>query len=311
MTVVPNVNEVLEKAGRALLAQHDSLCSRLLQIPGQRAMTYREDVIEGHRIGKPRFDPPMLLWEVDLLASLRDHLQAIWNFLKAYSYWFDPSIKELLERDSRRESKASVIFLLERDVWATDEVYGDYLIEEISNRIQVSYFRREKRRVTHDLGIMTDPDIKNWILQDAKHQIKDQFTHLWEKLRSEILTCMEESFHKLQSKVATRKDIVKQFEVCKKIKPVSPEAALLQLGRVAEWWLLHALGYAARGDYVDIIRLGETSGILNKNQSKLFSEIRSSYNSLKHDTRFLLELSVLDVLLEKFEEFINIHNKNG
>jgi hypothetical protein len=308
MIMVLNSDETLEKIGKELLGQHDSLCPRLLHVPDQRTMVYREDVIDGRRIGKPRFDPPMLSWGAELLASLRDHLQAIWNYLQAHSYWFDPSIKELLVRDSRRESKASVIFLLERDVWATDEVYGDYLIEEISNSIRVSYFRREQRRKTRELGPLTNSKLKEWILDDAKNQIKDQFTHLWEKLRTEIQTSMEEGFHKLPSKVATRDDIIAQFKACEQIKSISPEAALLQLGRVAEWWLLHTLGHVTRRDYADLVRLAETAGFLNKNQARLFAEVRSTYNSLKHDTRFILEPSVLDGLLVKFEKFINVRD---
>jgi len=305
--LISSTEETLEKIGNNLLERHDSLFTQLLQIPNQRGMVYREEIIDDRRLGKPRFDPPQFSWDVDLLTSFRDHLQAIWNFLQAHSYWFDPSIKALLERESRRESKASIIFLLERDVWGTEEVFGDYLIEEFSNRIQVSYFRREQRRKTHELGVITDDELKEWILEDAKRQIKDQFTYLWDKLKTEIQTCIEERFHKLPSTIVTRDDIITQFESCEQIKSISPEACLLQLGRVAEWWLLLALGYKYRSDYQDLIRLGETSGILNKNQSRLFVEIRSSYNSLKHDTRFLLEPSVLDGLLDKFEKFINVH----
>nr|MDO8117232.1 hypothetical protein [Candidatus Sigynarchaeota archaeon] len=151
---------------------------------------------------------------------------------------------------------------------------------------------------------MTYDEIKQWIVADAKQQVKDQFTHLWDKLRIEIQTCLAEGFCKIPRDVATPEDIIKQFDACNQIKAISPEIALLQLGRVAEWYLLQALGHASRGDLYDLVRLGETAGLLNKNQAKLFGDIRTMYNALKHDTRFVLDSSILDGLVAKFEMFV-------
>jgi len=96
------------------------------------------------KVGKPRFNDPKYQWSTSLLVDVRDHLQNIWNFFDRYSYWFDDTLIPLLNTDERRMSKKSIIFLLEDDMWCTDEVYGKYLIEENQDCITISYSRREK-----------------------------------------------------------------------------------------------------------------------------------------------------------------------
>lgn len=62
----------------------------------------------------------------------------------------------LISYSKRSESKNSIIFLLERDIWETDEVYGDYLIEKIENYTKISYFRFDKKIKSFEIDTIED-----------------------------------------------------------------------------------------------------------------------------------------------------------
>ena len=131
--------------GKTLLDNHNMLYEQLIKIPEKREIIYIEEMEGGVKVGKPRFKNPKYQWSMSLLVDVRDQLQNIWNFFDRYSYWFDDTLIPLLNTDERRMSKKSIIFLLEEDVWRTDEVYGKYLIEESQNGIIISYSRRERK----------------------------------------------------------------------------------------------------------------------------------------------------------------------
>ncbi len=115
----------IKSEGQILLDFHKLLYEQLIEIPENREMTYVEEIKKGIKVGKPRFKNPKYQWSKNLLVDLRDHLQNIWNFFDKYSYWFDDTLLPLLNTNERRVSKKSIIFLLEEDVWSTDEVYGE------------------------------------------------------------------------------------------------------------------------------------------------------------------------------------------
>ena len=117
----------IKSEGKTLLENHKKLYKQLIEIPEKREMLYNEEIEEGVKIGNPRFKSPKYQWSTSLLVDLRDHLQNIWNFFDRYSYWFDDTLIPLLDTNERRVLKKSIIFLLEEDVWCTDEVYGKYL----------------------------------------------------------------------------------------------------------------------------------------------------------------------------------------
>ena len=144
------LSEILEE-GNFLLKQHQNLFSKLSEIPGTRDMTFRIDIIDGLKIGKPRFRKRYLLWSNELFAELRDHLEDTWTFFNTYSHWIDDTIMSILTYKNRRESRRSVIFLLESDVWETNEVFGDYLIEKGVQRTILSYYRFDKKFKTFEI----------------------------------------------------------------------------------------------------------------------------------------------------------------
>lgn len=290
----------IKTQGQKLLDLHSNLYYKLIKIPENRKMIYREEFENGKKFGLPRFKPEKYEWPQELLKKIRDHLQNIHKFFDTYSYWYDNTIIPLIDYRYRRESKKSIIFLLENDVWETDEVYGKYLIEKSQNETIVSYYRRDKRIKEFPLKTTNDSEIKEWICRNAIKQIKEQFEFSWIKLETEINVCIKEKFQREPKLTLTSNYLRDQLEKTKKISKEWSEAALLNLGRIAEIWLLIALGYNNTPKFEDIIRTAEVEGIIDKHDAKLLRKIKTNYNDLKHKAYCKIERDNISNLIIKF-----------
>jgi len=124
------------------------------------------------------------------------------------------------------------------DIWQTDEVYGDYLIEKETEKTKISYTRFGKKYGEATLYTKDNNEIKDWICKDSIKQIQLQFTHLWEKLKKELDVCMEEKFRKRPKITLSPTYLQEQIDKTKSSIDAWPESALLNLGRVLEIWLL-------------------------------------------------------------------------
>ena len=295
----------IKSEGKAILETHMELYEQLIKIPNNREMTYVEEIKEDIKIGKPRFKNPKYQWSKNLLVDLRDHLQNIWNFFEKYSYWFDDTLIPLLDTNERRVSKKSIIFLLEEDVWSTDEVYGKYLIEDNKAGLSISYSRRERKIQQINLEVKDVSEIKEWICKDAIRQIQKQFEFLWNKLEIEIQACIDEIFHKppkftlkpdcLQDQLNKTIDIAEQWA----------EAGLLNLGRIIEHWLLNKLGMKSLSHFFDLIREAEIASLIDKNEVKLLRNIRTNYNNLKHKSYYKIENEDVKAMIENFTKLFH------
>ncbi|MHA1248661.1 MAG: hypothetical protein ACTSRP_01585 [Candidatus Helarchaeota archaeon] len=294
--------------GRKLLEEHHSLFKELIKIPDKREVIYREEIKPIGKIGKPRFKNPKYKWEKNLLVRLRNHLQNIWNFFEKYSFWFDDTIIPLLHTDKRRVSKKSIIFLLENDVWNTDEIYGDYLIEIKENNTIISYYRRNRKIREFRLKTMNDLQIQEWICRDAVRQIKKQFKYLWRKLESEIDVCINEFYYREPKLRVSSKYLIDQLKKANDIVDQWPEAALFSLGRILELWLLINLD-ERNSQFNDLIRRAEINGIIGKNERKFLERIRVNYNDLKHNLYYKVKVDTIKNLIRGFNEFFSIKNK--
>jgi len=294
------LNLDIKSEGKVLLETHKELYEQLIEIPENREMTYVEEIKEEVKIGKPRFKNPKYQWSKNLLVNLRDHLQNIWNFFEKYSYWFDDTLIPLLDTNERRVSKKSIIFLLEEDVWSTDEVYGKYLIEDSKAGLSISYSRREKRIKQITLKTKEESEIREWICKDAIRQIQNQFEFLWNKLEIEIQVCIEEIFHKLQKFALKPNYLQDQLDKTIEISEQWAEAGLLNLGRIVEHWLLNKLGMKSAPLFFDLIREAEISGLIDKNEIKLLRNIRTNYNDLKHKIYYKIDLEDIKLMVKNF-----------
>ncbi|MHA1385380.1 MAG: hypothetical protein ACTSR3_16630 [Candidatus Helarchaeota archaeon] len=298
----------LKQDGEELLKVHSQLHDLLIMIPDKREIIYHKDYKKGYRIGKPRFKNPKYNWPSDLLKTLHDHLQNVWNFFEKYSYWFDDTILPLIHYKERRLSKKSIIYLLEEDIWKTDEIFGDYLIEQNQDETIISYFRRDRKIKKFTLKTLEDPKIKEWICRDAVKQIKDQFEFLWTKLETEIKVCVEEKFHWQPKLIITSDYLKNQLKITKKNSKNWPEAALLSLGRIIEIWLRIALGKKEEISLrdIDILREAEICGIINKHGRRLLSKIRRHYNGVKHKIYYKIDKDLISNLIEEFSNSVII-----
>ena len=217
----------IKSEGQALLRSHNELYEKLFEIPKNRKMIYIEEIEKSFKIGKPRFKKPKYQWSKNILVSLRNHLQTIWKFFNKYSYWFDDTLIPLLETNERRASKKSIIFLLEEDVWNTDEIYGKYIIEESQDEISISYSRRNRKIKQIILKTKEKSKIREWICKDAIQQIQNQFNFLWKKLETEIQVCIEEIYHKPPKFTLEPNYLMDQLDKTKVISEQWAEAGLL------------------------------------------------------------------------------------
>ena len=298
-------NDILEE-GNSLLKKHRILFKKLIQIPETREIMFRIDIEENLNIGKPRFKNRHYSWPKDLLKDLRDHLEDIWNYFDKYSHWIDNSLMSLISYTKRNESKKSIIFLLEKDIWETTEVYGDYLIEKREDHSVVSYRRFDKKIISFIINTIKDLEIEAWIRKDAIKQIKEQFYYLWIKIETEINICIEEKYHKEPKLLISSNYLIEQLKKTKEIVENWPEAALLNLGRICEMWLLILLDKESSGFNEDSLKLAERNNIIDKDEFKFMKKIRRNYNDLKHKRYYKVDKSLIFSFILDFSKFFKI-----
>ena len=68
-----------------------------------------------------------------------------------------------------------------------------------------------------------------------------------------------------------------------------PEAALLNLGRICEMWLLIMLDKESSGFNEDSLKLAERNNIIDKDEFKFLKKIRRNYNDLKHKRYYKID----------------------
>jgi len=293
----------LKEEGQELLEAHEKLYTDLKEIPSSRELTFRVDIEENLRIGKPRFAKRYLQWPKELYGKLRDHLQDVWKFFDKYSHWVDSSLMALISYAKTMESKKSIIFLLEHDVWETNEVYGDYLIEKYEKHSKISHYRFSKKLLTFDLETVQDNSIEEWIRKDAIKQIEKQFNYLWSTIETEIKVCIEEKYHKEPKLLLSSHYLSEQLQKIKNIVEDWPEAALLNLGRICEMWVLIQLKKDSSGFGEDSLMLAERKNIISKDEFKFLKKIRRNYNDLKHKRYYSIDMSLITKFITDFSNF--------
>jgi len=107
-------------------------------------------------------------------------------YLKKYSPENFANLSDIIDITSN--NKKSILFLLEKDVYQTDEVYGEYLVEKHTDHYEIYYHRwKEKKKKLQDQEFTTD--LKRFINQDAILQIQTRLDQLWDTLEYEIERC--------------------------------------------------------------------------------------------------------------------------
>jgi hypothetical protein len=283
-----------------LLKEHNELFFELIKIPEQREISFKIDEVDGNKIGKPRFNNPEYSWPSDLLLRLKMHLETIFNFFETYSYWFDDTIKPLLVYDNNKITKKSIIYLLQSDIWETDEVYGNYLIEKSLSKYSISYFHIDRKIKTFVPNINSLTELEHWICIDAKKQIIDQFSFLWNYLQVEIEFCAKQDYFNIPGEFLTSDYIINQNRKIAQIINEYPEYALLNLGRIAELYLLQLLKLLIKPKDVNLAWKARNNGLLTNQQASIFESIRKEHNLLKHSLNYSINIAKLGHLWNNF-----------
>jgi len=300
------MQEELVKLGNELLEKHKKLEGKLREIPYKREMRVNFNKENSLCIAKPRFTEPKYSWPKTLLELLLNHLQEIWDFLQKYHYYFDEKVISFIHKDYRRSRKDSIIFLLERDVWETDEVYGNYLVERKKDKIIVSYYRREERRKTYELDLMPKEELEKWIMDDAKNQIISTFDYKWGLLETEIDTCVNGLHIREITEPLNHEDLISQTKKIDELLKVDTIASMLSLGRVSELWCIHLLNQKKKEINQNLIQDLVQRKIIDKHQERLLNQIRIQYNSTKHKLDFRLKKKEVVSLYKDFCELIDL-----
>jgi hypothetical protein len=301
-----NHKPTISERGNQLLLRHNRIYQQLKLIPDHRIMIFREEYEGDLRFGKPRFVDPNYKWDQTLLRTLQVHLNQLWQFFYDYNYYLDESLMHLISKKLRKKSKKSIIFLLENDIWCTDEVYGKYLIEKETDRTTLSYYRFNTKLKAFHIPTTKETELQEWIINDARRQVKEQFKESWSKLKDAIKECMREKYL-FEPKIYVSDDYLKeQIKLTAKTAEAWPEGAILSLGRIGEILLLKLLGKRRKELKEDLIDTAYLAGKIQAHQKKILIKIRAEYNLVKHNPFKKSDVSITKDLIEQFQKVIKI-----
>ena len=187
----------------------------LLKIPEQRKLKCPFKQIEESPpkfIYKPRFVLTHEMITQNVKIELLKIIDDIHVYLKQYSTDNFVNLKDLIDTDP--ENKNSMIFLLENDVYKTDYIYGEYLVEVKEDYYEISYYRRDKKVLILPNQPKTT-DLEDFIKNDAIKQIQTQFIKLWSVIENEIERCKNQYLSKLEIEKEEEVKLIKQLLVHK------------------------------------------------------------------------------------------------
>ena len=275
----------------------------LREIPAQRHIICRIEEfrdLDSKFIYKPRFNPQFKLVDKPLKSNFNKLLADINNYLKEYSPDEFKNLEHIFKGDLY--NKKSITFLLENDVWATDEVYGDYLVEKFKDHYEIFYYRW-KRKIKQLENQDLLPDITNYIMKDAIIQIQTQFDKIWECLEVEIEKSLQ-NYESLKNRYAGfKKNITleEMLEVGKKYLNINIFLSVFYIGYVLEHLLRIKLNKL--NDHVGLgwlIYFSKRKNILTKSEAKICNKIKDAYNKTKHKMDYRVKPERLSRLYDKF-----------
>ncbi len=180
-----------------------SLKISLREIPKSRELNNTIEEFQNNSpawIYKPRFK----LKESPIPQEIKTELIQIIDEINLYLRKSSPDNFNLLKDiiDLTSENKNSIVFLLEKDVYQTNRVYGDYLVEKYQDYFEINYLRwNEKKKKLPNQALSID--LEKFIKEDALAQVQNRFEELWNVLENEIGRC-ENHYN---SKKALKNDI--------------------------------------------------------------------------------------------------------
>ena len=281
--------------GKRILDKHKKLGDKLVLTPESREINFYSESKNGVKFGKPRFSPAFQSLKPALLRELMQHLQSICSLFDNNEYYYDDLIAFLIQKQSFSE-KGSIAFLLQHDVWETDEVYGLYLIDIREESTEISYYRRKTKYQPTTIRQTGKEEIEEYILNDAIKQIKRQFSYYWSSLEERIVDYisqieLRESFPKTNEPLTTNIElkIMDELKTCYTLFSHYPEIVFPTVGRIAEYILLIKLGKKNRRQvqkeygWKSLAQTAFDEKVINQSDLNSYSKIFKVYNDFKHD----------------------------
>jgi hypothetical protein len=278
-----------------LLSEHDELGRILAEIPDIRKMSYVEEVKDDQKFGKPRFNPPSYLINPDLELRVTSYIDALKLFFNSRNYLIRDDFDILFDAKQLHKNKYSPLFLLENDVWNTDAVYGLYLIENMNNNIEIYYYRRNQKRLKLEYD---GSEIHEFIIQDARNQIKREFCFLWDQLNKEIQIADE--LHRLTSVKLTGMDLNKLLKTSKFLVETNTIAACLMLGRGIEMLCRIVIRKNNRHKLAQMLKILKNNKIVSDEDYDNLDRIRIVYNNTKHTLNYEVDPDEINHLWSEF-----------
>lgn len=264
-----------------------------------RVESYQEE--DTKFIYKPRFVPKERSIDKSINLEFNKLLLDITNYLKEYSLDKFKNLKEIFSGDLY--NKKSIVFLLEKDVWATDEVYGDYLVEKYEDHYKINYYRWN-RKVCKLENQKISIDIKNFITSDAISQVQAQFDTLWEKFEIEVEKSLK-NYESLKSRYGgfkTNISLDQMLDEGKKALYINQFLSIYYLGYVLEHSTRLKLNKMKEFNGLGmLIYLCKRNKLITKSEAKVCNKIKDTYNNAKHKFQFMVDVEKLKRLYDKFE----------
>ena len=97
--------------------------------------------------------------------------------------------------------------------------------------------------------------------------------------------------------------LIEQLQKTNEILEDWPEAALLNLGRICEMWLLILLDKESSGFDEDLLKLAERINAIDKDEFKFLKKIRRNYNDLKHKRYYIIDKNLIFRFINDLSNF--------
>ena len=114
-----------------------------------------------------------------------------------------------------------------------------------------------------------------------------------------------EDYFTLPTELLSKDYLINQINIFRDIIDKYPELALLNMGRIAELYLLQLLQLPNKPKDLNLAWEAHTNGFLTQQQVKLFESIRKENNALKHCLDYKLPKDKIVQFWKTFSTTIN------
>lgn len=304
------------KETEEILQKLSVIGAKLIKIPREReiqCLMYAEIKSNEEFLVKPRFIPSEISIELSLMKLLTELRDDLFCYLQNYASHRDTRhIKSILSLNSNnKKSKKSICYLIEKNVWATDAVYGDYYVVYHPSEQKYSIYNkrrgRKRRIIAERKKFNSIEDLKQFINEDAVIQIESEFDRLLNLVIQEI-NLVKAEYNIIRSKFGefNPKGSLKEILITGE-RLIYPQTLLsvFSIGYVAEMYLKKVFS-ENNIKYTKKIRFDLEKGfnlsLFSHKTKKILHKILDEYNDTKHNPNHRINRENLRKLYNKLKK---------